>query len=180
MTTPFKPIAEKSRRAMLVELVESTNPGEVLTYEKLAELFDLWDKSAIQANVNGAKASVEKNTKKALEAVRNEGYRVVNAAEHHRLATHHQRKGRGQLKRAMSKVNYVDMSQLTPDQRTVIISSRVVLAAQADFERRADLKYAKREDLEAYTEQVNQRSERSESEIERMKERLERLERRSS
>lgn len=172
----FTPLKEKSRRAMLIEMVEATAPGDILTYGQLGVLFDLDDRRDIQVAVNAAKRSVERNTKKALEAVRNEGYRVAHPHEHHRLAVVHQRKGRGQLKRAMSKVDHVDMSKLTPDQRTVIISSRVVLAAQADFERRADLKYAKREELEEYTRQVNQRSERSENEIQKMKERLSRLE----
>lgn len=180
MTTPFTPINDKSRRAMLIDLVSAANYDDVLTYEELGELFGLVDKPAVQSTVNSAKGSVEKNTKRTLEAVRNEGYRVVNASEHHRLAASHQRKGRGQLKRAMSKVNHVDMGELSQDQRSAVISARVALAAQADFERRADLKYAKKEDLEAYTQEANQRTERSESEIEKMKSRLARLERKAS
>src|SRR5699024_11379384 len=74
----FKTVGEKSRRVMLIELVQRTDPGAVLTYEELGALFGLDSRTDIQGAVNGAKRSVEANTKKSLVAVTNKGYRVAH------------------------------------------------------------------------------------------------------
>ena len=176
----FTPINEVSRRQQLVDLIADAHPGTVIGYDELGELFGIEDRNAIQRAVNGAKSSVEKNTKRALEAVPNKGYRVVDASEHYGLAIHHQRKGRKQLRRAMSKVNNVELGELTQDQRTVVIAARVALAAQADFERRADLKYANRQETERHMKEQSEKVDRSESEVKALMDRIERLEQKFS
>lgn len=176
----FKTVGEKSRRVMLIEMVQRTDPGAVLTYEELGALFGLDSRTDIQGAVNGAKRSVEANTKKSLVAVTNKGYRVALPDEHHSLAVKHQRKGRNQIKRAMSKVRHLDMSALTQDQRTVVIAAQVALAAQADFERRADIRYAKRAEMDAFMSEQSTVNDRSDAKLQEMQERMERLEKRLS
>lgn len=172
----FETKGEKSRRALLVEAVDAAEPEMVLSYESLAKLFDVDSRADVQAAVNQAKRSVEVNTSKSLVAVKNVGYRIIRPDEHVGLAVLHQRKSRRQVKRAKSKVDHVDLSALTPDQRAAVIAAGVALAAQQDFERRADIKYAKREEMEAYMQASSSRQDRSESELGEMKARMKRLE----
>lgn len=172
----FNPVNEISRRKQLIDLVSETDFGAVIEYDSLGEMFGLEDRRDIQSAVNSAKSSVEKNTRRALQAVPNKGYRVVDPSEHYGLAVHHQRKGRKQLRRALSKVNNVELDQLTSDQRTAVIAARVALAAQADFERRADLKYANRQEMETHMREQSEKVERSESEVKSLMDRIERLE----
>ncbi|MEJ4100889.1 hypothetical protein V5S96_11055 [Corynebacterium mastitidis] len=125
----FEPCGDKSRRALLVEVVEKSQPGERLTYGLLKDLFGVDSLGAIHSAVNSAKPSVEKSTGKALVAVARVGYRVALPSEHVGLAVAHQRKGRGQLRRAQSKVENVDLGALTLDQRAAVVAARVALAA---------------------------------------------------
>lgn len=172
----FETVGAKSRRLMLIDLVAGTEPGTLIRYEELGDLFGLGSRMDIQGAVNGAKRSVEANTKKSLVAVKNEGYRVALPDEHHSLAVKHQRKGRNQIKRAMSKVQNVNLAALTQDQRTVLIAAQVALAAQADFERRADIRYAKRAEMEAFMSEQSTVNHRSDERLREMQERMERLE----
>ena len=82
----FETVGAKSRRLMLIDLVSATEPGTLIRYEELGDLFGLDSRADIQGAVNGAKRSVEANTKKSLVAVKNEGYRVALPDEHHSLA----------------------------------------------------------------------------------------------
>ena len=172
----FETVGAKSRRLMLIDLVSGTEPGTIIRYEELGDLFGLDSRMDIQGAVNGAKRSVEANTKKSLVAVKNKGYRVAHPEEHHSLAVKHQRKGRNQIKRAMSKVQNINLGALTQDQRTVVIAAQVALAAQADFERRADIRYAKRAEMEAFMSEQSTVNHRSDERLREMQERMERLE----
>lgn len=172
----FEKKGEKSRRELLVETVDAAAPDTILSYESLASLLDVDSRADLQSAVNAAKRSVEVHTSKALVAVRNVGYRIVRPDEHVALAVLHQRKSRRQVKRAKSKVDHIDLSALTPDQRTAVIAAGMVLAAQQDFERRADIRYAKKEELRAFMSESSSRQDRSESELDEMKARMKRLE----
>lgn len=176
MTTFFQPKGEKSRRVMLTELVHATNYGEVLDYAGLSALLGCESRREIHSAVNSARLSLERDTKKALLAVDNKGYRVVHPGEQGELAVKHQRKARNQVRRAKSKVDHIDMTALTPEQRQFVTTAQIVLAAQADFERRADVRYAKASDVRNFMAESSKRVDRSEAEISRLQERLDRLE----
>lgn len=176
MTTLFQPKGAKSRRELLTELVRDTAYGQVLDYAALGALLDCESRREVQTAVNGARLALERETRKALVAVANVGYRVVHPAEHGELAVKHQRKARRQVRRARSKVEYIDMSELTPEQRQFVTTAQIVLAAQADFERRADVRYAKAADVQRFMSESSERVERSETEIDRLRERVQRLE----
>lgn len=176
----FETVGEKSRRVMLIDLIAGAEPGTLIPYEELGTMFDLDSRADIQGAVNGAKRSIEGNTRKSLVAVKNKGYRVAHPEEHHGLAAKHQRKGRNQIKRAMSKVQNVDLSALTHEQRTVVIAAQVALSAQADFERRADIRYAKRTEMDAFMSEQSTVNDRSDAKLREMQERMERLEKKLS
>lgn len=147
-------------------------PGYVLTYDELGHLFNLTDRPAIQSAVNGAKASVERETKQVLVAVKNEGYKIVSAGEHFGQALHHQRKGRGQTRRALSKAKNTRIEELTRDERDrrdVVVQ---ILNRQIEFEKRADLRYARRDELL----KLSEKQERSDSAMQDMADRIARLE----
>lgn len=177
MTTMFQPKGEKSRRLMLIDLVDASQPGDMLTYEDLGVLLDVDSRHDVQSAVNQAKASVEKSTRRALVAERNVGYRVITAGEHYERAVAHQKKGYRQIQRALSKVENVRVGELSVEQRAMATAAVTALRLQADFERRADLKYARAEELRELVERQSAAEDRTGVEVEALKARLERLER---
>lgn len=174
----FTPAKEKSQRTMLLELFEDVTPGEVVSYEDIAEWLglELDDVKGVQRAVNGAKRSLEVHQSKALEAEPRKGYRVVAPNEHHRLAVMQQRKSRRALVRAKSKVAHVDLSGLTEGERVAITLATTALAAQLDFQRRADLRYANRQQVEEFMAEHKESAERTTEELEKVRARMARLE----
>ena len=176
MTALFEPKGPKSQRQMLVDVVKEHSPGDVLEYGVLQELLRIPSRRGVQAAVNGAKPSIERVTKRCLVAEPNEGYRIISAAEHYDRAVVHQKKARRQTKRALSKVKNVKMGELTVEQRAMATAAVTALSLQADFERRADLKYARKEELKKLAEEQELLKNRSAEESKRMDERVARLE----
>lgn len=175
MRNPFQPIGDKSRRAILVDLVADIPEDTILSYADIASALDVDEdnRELCQGVVNAAKRGIEATHSKALVAVPNVGYRVVKASEHLGLAQHHQKRGRRQLVRAKSKVAHVDMSKLTKGERAAVGLAVTSLGLQMDYMRRNDLRASRLEDAVAV---VAQTTERSEQEIAELRERLSRLE----
>lgn len=173
---PFEALGDKSRRALLVDLVADIDEDVVIPYEDIAAAIEVDedDRATCQGAVNAAKRSIEKTHSKALVAVPNVGYRVVRASEHLGLAQSHQSRGRRQLTRAKSKVVHVDMSKLTEGERAAVSLAATSLGLQMDYMRRNDLRSSR---LEAAVTTVMETTERSEQEISELRERLSRLER---
>lgn len=172
----FETVGAKSRRELLVEAVEESSYGDVLPYEALGQLFGLTDRTRIQGAVNGAKRSVEVNCSKTLVAIPNEGYRVADPTEHYVIATHHQRKGSRQTKKALSKVQHVDTTGMCQEDRDKLVTAQTMLSAFQAFERRADLRYANRQKMDEFIAEQDKKNKRSESELSSMQDRIARLE----
>ena len=77
---------------------------------------------------------------------------------------------------AKSKVAHVDLSQLTEGERVAIALATTALAAQLDFQRRADLRYANRQQVEAFMAEHKESAERTTEELEKVRQRMARLE----
>lgn len=172
----FEAKGAKSRRQMLVDAVTECAYGELLPYPELGELFGLSARKDIQSAVNGAKRSIEVNCSKTLVAVPNEGYRVADPAEHYKIATVHQRKGRRQSAKALSKVRHVDVSGLSQEDRDKLINAQTLISTLQQFERRADLRYANRKRVESFIADQDRKNKRSDDQLSEMMSRLERLE----
>ncbi|MFH5825010.1 hypothetical protein [Georgenia sp. AZ-5] len=128
----------------------------------------------IQTAIRRAGVECEEADHRAIEAVRNVGYRIVAPQEHGRLAVTHQRKSIRALRAGRSKVENVDLDKLDPEARKAFGIMALAFAAQIDFNRRLDVRQKR---LEEAVKHVSVRTERSEEEIATLRERLDRLER---
>ena len=156
----FQPVGEKSRRALVLEALRDAEVGEVVSYEKLSEKLRTTDRSLIQAAVNAAKKEFGKVDLRAVKAVPNEGYRIVAAREHMDLAKVHQSKARKQLVKSKDLVVRVDYNALTPAEQKMAQAMGYMLAQQADFMRRYDIRHKNLERaLEAITVEVTETKE---------------------
>lgn len=174
----FEQRGEKSQRTLVVELFAAAEYGATVTHGELASVLEGADVGTVRAAVNRAKRTLEVEHNKAVEAVRGVGYRVVEPSEQRRLALAHQRKSGRSLVRARSKVQHVDLSQLSEGERVAVTLAATALAAQIDFARRADLRYASKAKVDAFMSDQSQKAERTDAELDEVKARMERLERR--
>lgn len=174
--SPFQPQGEQARWRIIYERLCRVPTGDTVTYEQLGEALDLdpeRDRHPIQMAVRRAAREHEEQDLRALEAVPNVGYRVVEAPEHLRLARQQQRRSHRALVRGHSKVVNVDISGLEPEARKAFEVVARAFAMQMDFNRRFDVRQRRLEDT---VNSISERHERSEAEIAELRERLARLE----
>ncbi len=117
---PFTPAGDRARWKVIYDLLALANPGDTVTYEAMGLALDLdpvKDRSAIQMAVYRAAREYLTGDLRAIEAVPNVGYLVVEASRQLALAEHHQVKGRRSIRRGREQVTYVDTSGLDEDTR---------------------------------------------------------------
>ena len=178
--SPFKPIGEVARWHAVYALLRATKTGDVLTYEAIGEALELDPKTerhAIQMAVRRAAKEHEEADNRAIEAVPNEGYRVVEAPEHLRLARGQHRRASKALARGQSKVVHVDLGALEPDTRRAFEVVAAAFAAQIEFNKRFDIRQKRLEKaVDEITARTDKTERRTEQEIAELKARLARLE----
>lgn len=180
MSAPFQPVGDRARWQVLYELLCSTNIGQVLTYEAMAGALGISagrDRALIRTAIGRAAEELELVDHRAIEAVRNEGYRVVEAIEHLRLARGHQKRAKRSLHRGHAKVVYVDLRGLDAEARREFGVVADAFALQLDLNRRLDIRQRR---LEEAVNGISQGVGRPEAEIAELRGRLERLEERRS
>jgi hypothetical protein len=173
---PFQPAGERARWRIVYDLLCEAAIGDVVTYEVLGEALEMdpgKDRHVIQMAVRRAAQEHERNDKRALDVVPNEGYRIVPAPENLRLARRHQKKAGKSLARGQSKVVNVDLTGVDADTRNAFEVVARAFALQMDFNRRFDVRQARLEDTVAG---MSERTERTEQEIADLKSRLAALE----
>lgn len=173
---PFVPLGEQARWRTVLDLLRKTATGDVVTYEQIGEALSLDaddERHAIQMAVRRAAREHEEEDKRALEAVPNVGYRIIEAQEHMRLARQQQKKSSRALVAGHSKVVNVDLNELEPQVRNAFQVVAQAFAMQMDFNRRMDVRQRRLQDAVA---SVAERTDRSEAEIAELRARLERLE----
>ncbi len=174
--SPFQPAGERARWHAVYDLLCKTETGDVLTYEVIGEALGLdaeSDRHAIQMAVRRAAKEHEIVNKRAIEAAPNQGYRVVEAPEHLRLARGQHKRASKALARGQSKVVHVDLSGLEPETRRAFEVVARAFAMQVEFNKRFDVRQSK---LEGAITSMTERTERTEQEIADLKARLARLE----
>lgn len=175
--TPFEALGDRARwRILYEEVFSGAAHGALFTYARLGEALGLHpeeDRHAIQMATRRAARELEEVDKRALDAVPNTGYRVVQVVEHMDLARRQQRRSNRALRSGRSKVENVDLSGMEPETRKAFEVMARAFAMQMEFNRRIDVR---QHHLETATRTVTQRQERSEEEIAALKERLARLE----
>lgn len=174
--SPFQPAGDRARWRDVYDLLQDTKTGDVLTYEEIGAALKLDpddDRHMIQMAMRRAAKEHEEADRRAVEAVPKEGYRVVEAPEHLRLARGQQKRAGRALARGQSKVTNVDLSGLEPETRRAFEVVARAFAMQMDFNKRLDVRQAK---LEQAVGAMSERTERTEQEIAELKARLARLE----
>ena len=172
----FEPIGEVSRKELALKVLVELRPGDVVSYERLEEAVGTSDRPAVQAAVRDAAKVYLRSHGRAVEAVRGEGYRVVEPDGHARIAEKRRERSRRELVKAHDVVTFVDVSEMSVDGRRAAEGLQAVLAAQMAFNQRMD---ARLRSAERATEAVAVRTDQTEAEVAALKERLERLERAS-
>lgn len=172
----FQPEGDRSRWVVIYDLLQAAKVGDVITYEQIADALGLdatADRHRIQVAMRRAAMEHEKVDKRAVDAVVNQGYRIVEAPEHLVLAKRHQRRSTTQLVRGYSKTVNVDLSGLTPEVQHAFGVVAQAFAMQMEFNRRFDVRQKR---LEESIRQTQDRTSRTEEELSELRARLERLE----
>lgn len=177
--SPFKPLGDEARWRTLYDLLRATPTGTVLTYRQMANALGLdpvRHRSAMASAMRKAAEEHEEQDKRAIEVVRDEGYRVVDVDGHLRLAHVHGRRAGAQLEMAYSKVTNVDLSDVDPEVRKGFEVVARGFLEQMEINRRLS---ARQRRTERALDAVMQRGERTEEEIAELHARLEALESRA-
>lgn len=176
---PFQAVGEKSRKRLLIELIDKCLYDQLLSFEELEDFLGCSRKD-VYSVVSASAMTMESELSKALISERGKGYRVARPDEHWGEAHKRQRRARRQTLRAKSKVDHVDETGMSQEERDRLANGRQILAALSAFEKRADMKYASKASLDAWVSEQSSRNERTEDELERIRSRMERLEARLS
>jgi hypothetical protein len=174
----FQPAGAEARWRIIYALIQEKNVDDVITYDEMGEALELDpvdDRHTIQMAMRRAARQSETEDKRALEPVRNRGYRIVHTEEHLRLARGQQTKASRALVRGQSKVENVDLNGVDPQVRRAFDVMATAFSMQADMMRRLSGRQA---DLEKAITETKQRGERSEADIAELRDRLDRLEER--
>lgn len=179
--SPFQPIDGQARWRVVYELLQAAEVNSVVTYDELGAALNLdadSDRHAIQMAIRRAAQELEQQDKRAIDAIPNKGYRIVEAPEHLVLARRHHKKAGRSLARGHSKAVNVDLNGVDPEVRKALELTAQAFSLQMDFNRRfavrqSQLEQAVREITHA---QATDRQ-RSADDIAMLRERIERLER---
>jgi len=174
--TPFEPVGDEARWRIIYDVIQVKTTGDTISYDELGRALDLdpaTERQTIQLSMRRAAKHSETEDKRALEAIPNQGYRIVEAEEHMRLARGQQKKAGKALGRGQSKVVNVDFNGMDPEVRKAFETVAVAFSMQMDMLRRTDVRQAH---LEKVLDKIGQRGERSETEIAELRTRLEQLE----
>jgi hypothetical protein len=177
---PFQPAGERARWRVIYDLLRDAETGSVITYEDIGEALGLEpdkDRHAIQMAMRRAAAEHEREDKRAVDPVPNEGYRIVEAPEHLTLARKHQRRAGRSIARGHSKVVNVDLTGVEPEVRHALEITAQAFALQMDFNRRFAVRQSRLEQaVQEITGTQAEDRKRTDEEVAELRERIARLE----
>jgi hypothetical protein len=178
--SPFTPAGDRARWRTVYDLLVKAETGATVTYEALGEALRLdpvAERHLIQMAIRRAAREHEVLDGRALDAVRNVGYRIVHVPEHLTLAQRHQKKAGRALERGRSKVDHVDLSGVDPDTRRAFEVVAQAFAMQAEFNKRLDIRHKRLErQVQAIKDSAESALQHTSDEVAALRERLERLE----
>jgi hypothetical protein len=110
----------RSYRDVALDLLKDMKRGDVVTYQDLGralELHPLRDRTKIQHAVRQANKPLLKLHQRGVQAVENQGYRMLPAREHVVVANGHQSKADKAMVRAIDFFNGTNLADLTESER---------------------------------------------------------------
>ena len=150
MSEVFKPLGERARWRMVYDLMRVADTGQVVTYEAMAEPLGLdpqRHRHELQMAARRAGLELEKVNKRAADAVRNVGYRIVEPAEILGLGQRRNRKAGSQIKRGGITTRAVDLNAVDAPTRAALETLARGFAVQAEVNRRVLAKQEEHDDL---------------------------------
>ena len=169
----FETVGEKSRKDYALEVLRRHDVGDVVTYDELGEHLGTGDRQILQAAVRSAAREFLTSDRHAVEAVTNQGYRVVAPGEHMRLAEKQRRSSVKKLRRGKALVSHVDYSTLPTDARRLAEGMAIGFAHLIEEHHKTNARVST---LERAHDAVAERQDRTEEEVSELRARLARLE----
>jgi hypothetical protein len=145
MTDLFQPVGEKPQWQMIYDGLTGLDIGDVITYERLADLLGVDDFRLHRGAWTKAANRWGSEHKRAFAPVRNVGYRVVNATEHELLARGHHRKSKRSLTRGRRMLETADRSLLSEEDRHRFDQLEQTISRHSDLIRRLDARQGRTE-----------------------------------
>ena len=182
----FEPHGERARWQVLYEELASLNFGDLLTYERMADLLDLPldQRHSMQLAMRRAAKELAVENARHIQAVRGVGYEIVDLAGQVKMTKRGKRKADRAMVVAQRPIVYVDQAALAEAPATIreaFIKVGQVMDALAYAHRRAELRTDRIErTLDLVREEQEGDRVRTQEEIDLMKTRLARLEAQSA
>ena len=116
MTAPFTPKGARPEWRLIYDaLLAGAEFDDLISYADLDQTLGR-DFRARRAPLYRARVEFGAQRRRWLEAVPNQGYRVIRAKEHLRVAHGHKQRARAQYRRMMTVSGATDLSHLTPEE----------------------------------------------------------------
>jgi LAS superfamily LD-carboxypeptidase LdcB len=141
MTTAFQPKGEVAEWTMVYDILVTMDIGQVLRYSELDQILDR-DFIANREPIYRAMRQLEEHDHRTLANVVNEGYRLVEAAEHEGLARHHHKKSRRQMRKSLNKIKSADRNRLDVEQQKKFDEMELTLSRHEQAIKRIDARGA--------------------------------------
>lgn len=154
------------------DLLKVVPISDVLEYSVLEAALGR-DRSGVQTHMRRAATELLRVDNRAIVAVPNVGYRVVEPERHLDIAKGKQQRSSRQLQRGRAVVTHVDMTALEPTVRKAFEVAATAFSMQIDFNRRIDIRQKR---IEEQVAKMTPKVERTAEEVEELKRRLAALE----
>lgn len=138
----FKPKGDVAEWRVVYDHLTSLDVGAVVTYEELSGLLGR-DFLAARGPFHKANQALLGSHKRGMVNVKNEGYRVVTAAEHEDVARNQHRFAKRRLRKSKHWLANTDRSELAPEAVERFDRLEHSLDRQIDFTRRLDRRVAR-------------------------------------
>lgn len=150
MTEAFKPIAERARWRMIYDLFRAAGIGETVTYAQMAKPLQLdpqRHRHPLQMAARRAGLELERADRRAVDAVKGVGYRVVQPTEILGLGKRRNRKAGKQIARGAVTAQAVDLNEVDGPTRQALETLARGFAVQGEINRRVAAKQREHDDV---------------------------------
>lgn len=138
-----KPTREsgKSNQQVVIELVCDSSPGETFDYETLRAALSegsptMYERHDIQQIVRQAQPRLLREHQRCLRPIKGVGYQLAFASDHVELAGEFNRGALRKQKRAIDRLNYVRLDEMSPQQREIHLAQQQINASQYALNKR--------------------------------------------
>ena len=147
----FQPKGSRALRVIIAELAAEAETGSLITFGTMARAIGAEDddegRARVRQVISAARPLLLSDHKRALVAVRGQGYRVALAGEFSGIAQDYRRRSDRSISKAMAVIDHAPVNDMTPDElkryRAVSMIVRALHARVSGAEQRiADLEAA--------------------------------------